>query len=247
MTSSPRSPNTPLRVLITNRTLAGRSGTETYVRDLALALLRLGQQPIVYSPRLGAIASELRDLTVPVVDDLAQVAAPPDIIHGHHHVETMNALLHFQNAPAVFVCHSWLSWDDVPPRFPRLLRYVAVDDTCRDRLISREGIAPERVAVVYNSVDLVRFSPRGALPPKPRRALIFSNLAHEKTQIPAVRAACAKQGIALEVVGEAADRGSAQPEVPLREADIVFAKDMHMTALAQVEAEKLTLHGMPGI
>jgi hypothetical protein len=38
-----------LRVLITNNTLAGRAGTELYVRDTALELLKRGHSPIAYS------------------------------------------------------------------------------------------------------------------------------------------------------------------------------------------------------
>lgn len=42
-----------MRVLITNNTLAGRAGSELYVRDLALALLRRGHTPLAYSTNLG--------------------------------------------------------------------------------------------------------------------------------------------------------------------------------------------------
>ena len=37
-----------LTILIANATLASRTGTETYLRDLALGLLRKGHSPIVY-------------------------------------------------------------------------------------------------------------------------------------------------------------------------------------------------------
>ena len=72
-----------------------RTGTEVYVRDLAASLLRRGHLPIVYSPHLGEMAAEIRAGTVPVVDDLAQVGTAPDIIHGHHGLETLAALLGF--------------------------------------------------------------------------------------------------------------------------------------------------------
>src|SRR6267378_1694517 len=86
---------TPLRVLITNVTLAHRTGTETYVRDLASGLLARGHQPIVYCPDLGTVAEELLAATVPVVNDLVRLTAPPDIIHGHQYAETLAALLRF--------------------------------------------------------------------------------------------------------------------------------------------------------
>src|SRR3954469_680530 len=143
-----------LRVLLTNRVLDQRTGTELWVRDVALRLLRRGHTPIVYSPRPGAVAAEIRSQTIPVVDDLASVAEPPDIIHGHHGLETLTALLAFPRVPAVSVCHSWVGWADRPVVFPRIRRYLAVDDTCRDRLVTEHGIAPERVEVVLNAVDL---------------------------------------------------------------------------------------------
>src|SRR5215470_13196513 len=97
-----------LRVLITNTWLYARAGTELYVRDLATALLACGHSPIVYSPVLGAVATEIRAATVPVVDDLDAIGVAPDVIHGHHHLETLSALLRFPGVPAIFVCHGWL-------------------------------------------------------------------------------------------------------------------------------------------
>ncbi|MDQ3747147.1 MAG: glycosyltransferase family 4 protein, partial [Acidobacteriota bacterium] len=186
-----------LRVLITNHSLAGLTGTEVYVRDLALGLLRRGHAPVVYTTRTGEGARRLREATIPVVDDLNKISAPPDIIHGQHHAETMTALLHFSETPALFFCHGWLPWNETPPRHPRILRYLAVDDTCRDRLLFEAGVPEERTRVVLNAVDLTRFLPRGPLPPRPRRALVFSNSAERHA--PVVREACARADIKLDL------------------------------------------------
>ncbi len=213
-----------LRVLLTNLTLASRTGTEAYVRDLALALQRRGHAPLVYSPRLGEIAEEIRAATVPVIDDLDKAPFRPDVIHGQHHPEVMAALFRHPGVPAVFVCHDWEAWCDEPPRFPRLLRYVAVDDTCRDRLMLEAGIEERRVEVLLNFVDLDRFRGRSALPPKPSRALVFSNLASEANALPAIREACRRHAIALDAVGAAAGRAVSKPEAILGDYDLVFAR-----------------------
>src|SRR6478752_4452282 len=113
-----------LRVLITNVLLYARSGTETYVRDLALGLLRAGHVPVVYSPMLGCVAQELLDAGVAVSDELAELGGPPDVIHGHHHPETMTALLFHPRTPGLFVCHDGYNWHDQAPRHPRLRHYV---------------------------------------------------------------------------------------------------------------------------
>ncbi len=213
-----------MRVLITNNSLAERAGSELYVRDVAAALLLRGHRPVAFSTRLGAVAEDLRRATVPVVSDLSNLAEPPDIIHGQHHLETMMALLHFPAVPAVYFCHGWLPWEEAPPRFPRVFRYVAVDDTCRDRLVGEWGIPPDRVDVILNFVDLSRFRPREPLPTAPRRALVFGNTAAETTGLRVIREACRSLGIALDVMGEGFGRAMERPEEELPSYDLVFAK-----------------------
>jgi hypothetical protein len=213
-----------VRVLFTNNTLEGWAGTEVWVRDMAIELLARGHSPVAYSRRLGAVARELRRATVPVVDDLERLAEPPDLIHGHHHLETMTALLRFPGVPAVAFCHGWLPAEEAVPEFPRIRRYLASDDLVRERLVAESGIPPERVVVMRNFVDLKRFRPRGPLPPRPARALILSNHASEETHLPAVRAACRAAGLTLDVVGGATGTATASPEEALAAADVVFAK-----------------------
>lgn len=211
-----------LRVLITNYVMSRWTGTELFVRDLALDLLRRGHTPVVYTSEVGALASRLRAATVPVTDDLASLASVPDIIHGQHHVETMTALLHFNETPALFYCHGWLPWEERPPMHPRIYRHVAADDTCRDRLLWEGGVAKERTRVVLNAVDLERFRPRAPLPTRPRRALVFSNDALKHGG--AVREACARAGVSLDIAGKDSGRVAEEPEKILGRYDIVFAK-----------------------
>jgi hypothetical protein len=213
-----------LKVLIANATLATLTGTETYVRDLALGLLRKGHSPIVYAPELGRIADELRRATVPVVDNLNLIGALPDIIHGNHNTELITSLLQFENVPAVFYCHSWTDWISAPPAHPRILSYVAVDDTCRDRLVLEHGIAEERVRVQLHGADLERFTARGPLPAKPVHALVFSNNANHWTHLNAVREACKRASIKLDVVGSGVNAPAINPEALLGDYDLVFAK-----------------------
>lgn len=211
----------PLTVLITNAEIDRYSGTELYVRDLALRLQQLGHRPIVFSERLGPLAEELIAATVPVVDKLDAIGVRPDIIHGHHHPGTMMALLHFAGVPGIFVCHDWSNWRDIPPQFPRIRRYCAVDDTCRDKLSAMGGIPEALICTLQNAVDLQRFVPRPPLPEKPRRALIFSNYEYDITPL---QEACAACGVQLDRLGEASRNAYARPEELLPRYDLVFAK-----------------------
>lgn len=194
------------------------------VRDIAVGLLRRGHQPVVYSPDLGEMAEEIRAATVAVVDDLDGVAVDPDVIHGHHHTVTLEALLRFPGVPAVFFVHDWSAWHDEPLRFPRVALYAPVDATNADRIMLEHGIPPERVRVLLNAVDLQRFPRRPALPARPSAGLVFSNYAAESNLLPAVREACRRTGVELAVVGALAGTPAARPEEVLGGFDLVFAK-----------------------
>lgn len=213
-----------LTVLITNVTLARYSGTETYVRDLALGLLKRGHAPFVFTHTTGQLAQDLRDATIPVVSDLADLSVRPDIIHGHHNLETVTALLRYRDTPAVYVVHDSTSWQDVAPIHPRIMRYIAVDDNCRDRMLLEYGVPSDRHIVLPNAADMNRFRPRPPLPSAPARALVFSNYAREGPHLQTIRDACAQCRLQLDVVGEGANNSTGRPEDLLGNYDLVFAK-----------------------
>ncbi len=212
-----------MRVLLTNTSLAHRTGSELYVAEVARALAARGWRPVLWSPFLGGLAAELAAEGLEVAGGLDALGEAPRLIHGQHHLETMTALLRFPGAPCVFVCHGALPWEEEPPRHPRIRRYVAVDAATRER-IAAAGVPDGRIRTVLNFVDLARFRPRAPLPPRPRRALAFGNTAAETTWLPAVRAACERAGIELDAAGLAAGRPAPRPEELLPAYDLVFAK-----------------------
>ncbi len=212
-----------LHVLITNNTLDRRAGTELYVYDLAVELLARGHQPIAYSNQLGEVARSLRDAGVPVTDNLDSLGFVPDIIHGHHHLEVMTALLHFPQTPAIYFCHSWKAWEEWPVRFPRIRRYLAMNDATYNRLTCEHGVPEEQVRWMLNFVDLARFKPRAPLPARPGRALVFSNYATEEGFLPIIRDACGRAGLPLDVIGIGVGNPCSQPWEVLGNYDLIFA------------------------
>lgn len=211
-----------MRVLFTNNTLAERAGSELYVRDVAIALARRGHQPVCYSTLLGAVAEDLRAATIPVIDNLAQLAVPPDIIHGQHHLDTMTAALRLPGVPVVYFCHGWDPWEETPPRFPTIQLYVVTSDLIHERLQCMYGIASEKIRVIRNFVDLARFQLRSSFAPRPRRALAFGNYLPEAGCLETLRQACAARGIELDAMGTSSGRIEAHPEEALGQYDIVF-------------------------
>ncbi len=224
MSAGAGAPVAPLEILITNITLATRSGTETFARDLALGLKRAGHRPTVFSPEPGGVADDIRAAGVPVVADLAAIGTPPDLIHAHHRLPALAALARFPETPAIFVVHDRRQWTDAPPQHPSIRRYVAVDENTLDRLVGDHGIPLGATRVIHNAVDLERFLPRASLPARPRRALVFSNYAREQDLIPVLRAACAAHGIDLDVAGAGVGRQAEHPEAILGGYDLVFGR-----------------------
>jgi hypothetical protein len=213
------------RVLITNIQLTARTGTEHYVRDLALELLHRGHEPMIYSPRCGATADQLRAATIPVFDDLSKLDAVPDVIHAHHTLEAGVAALRFPGVPIVFVSHSSTGWFDQPPRLSAVKAHIAVDEAVRDRLVLVEGVEDDDVRIIHNGIDLARFTARTApLPERPRRALVFSNYTANGPWVDAVVEAWRRAGLHLDVAGMAPATPLERPEEVLREYDLVFGK-----------------------
>lgn len=212
------------RILLTNNALDARAGTELYVRDVALALKNRRHQPMVFSLEPGEVAAELEKVGIPVVDDLRRVPSVPEVIHGHHLIETTLAAMTFRHVPVVSFCHGPEAWQESPCRLPNVAKWVAVDEACRLRL-EQEGIVAERIQVIMNFVDTARFQPRGLLPVVPNRALVLSNYlsaSHPATQ--AIVAACKARGITLEFCGAGFGNACAAPEALLPTFDLVFAK-----------------------
>jgi glycosyltransferase involved in cell wall biosynthesis len=215
----------PSRILLTNVGIANRTGTEIMAMDLARGLAAAGHAPMIWAPLVDPdVVAPVVASGIPVVSRFEDLPCAPDVIHGHHHLETIEALRRFPRVPALFVCHSGYWWHDDPPRHPRIVRYVAVDDFCRERLASAAWVDPDRIATVRNAVDLNRYQPRPPLPTRPRRALIFSHYAGPDTHVEPVREACERAGIELETMGSGTGTPSATPERVLQEVDLVFGK-----------------------
>jgi hypothetical protein len=213
-----------LRILLTNNALAYRAGTELYVRDVAIELMRRGHLPVVYSTRLGDIADEIRSATVPVIGSLEDLGEAPDIIHAHHNYEAVAAIMQFPQVPAVSFCHGWTPWEEKPLRFPQVRRYVAVSEVCRERLIAEGGISGWRVEMLPNFFDARLFPPRDPLPRSPRLAVSFSNTIGEDSGLPLIRKACRNCGIQLDTMGRGTGRIERHPGQVLAKYDIVFAR-----------------------
>lgn len=211
---------TPRSILLTNIVLDARTGTEVATEQLADGLRRRGHAVMVFTPHLGRLGEQMRARGHVVVADPAALPQRPAIIHAHHTGPAMAAIAAHPGVPALFVSHDATAPFDVLPAHPAIRRIFAVDERCRARLVA-EGATPEAVALLPNAVDLSRIPPRaGRLPDRPARAVVLTK---HGVHLPAIRAACAAAGIALEEYGHGPGRMTDTPEALFAATDLVFA------------------------
>lgn len=216
-----------MRVLITNMFLSSNSGTETVSAITAAGLRNAGHEVTLFAPRIGDLAQRMRTQGFPLYDRIGEIHEKPDVIHAHHLTPTLIAMTRFPDVPVVFTCHSSVFAVEAPMVHPQIKRWIAVDEACRRKSISC-GVPEERLSLIHNAVDLMRFKPRDKLPLKPERGLLLTkNHEHQKV----VREACQAMNITLDELGPATGRTSSEIEKELPNYDIVFA-----TARMAIEA-----------
>lgn len=234
-----------MRILLTNIALAMRTGTELLIEQTADWLRDAGHTPVIYTPLVGPIGTEMRKRGHLVFDRISQVQVPPDVIHGHHAGPTMTALAAFPSVPAMFVAHSAEAEFDRPPLHPNIRRYFCVSTFLREFWATLE-VPQSRIDILGNPIDADRLPPRDALPARPKSALLVAKYG---SQVDAVRTACASHGLVLEEVGEGVGRVTSDLPSMFKNADIVFASgrsalEAAASGCAVVLTERSGTHGI---
>lgn len=189
-----------MRILVFHEDLTKPSGAEVNTRDWALGLKARGHRIVAFSHRLGALAEEIRNQGIMVVNDPALVSEAPDIMLGSpiHSVAALAA--RFPESPIVQVAQNFDNWVNFPSPLPQVILHIAVDELNAEMLVNEFGIPRERVRIVYNAVDLSRLPMRTRpLPKGPERLLVFAK--NQGGYIDAVRSACASRNIEVDFVG----------------------------------------------
>jgi len=210
-------------ILITCPRVSERTGLEVYVTDIARELVNRNWKVTIYAPTLGPHAHNMSSTGIIFASRIEDIEKP-DLIHGNFYFETILACLRFPSAPLVYQCHSATIWQALPPKIPNLSKILSVSAACTEVLVNNAGFSLDQISRTFNFVDTTIYQPRESLPQRPAKALIFSNYADETNYVPAVRTACERFGIMLDVVGMASGSPCTNPEQILRSYDIVFAR-----------------------
>jgi glycosyltransferase involved in cell wall biosynthesis len=154
------------------------TGSGMYVYELTRVLAARGYSVSVVAENVGGeltARSRAAGVDVRRADDLRP--KPPDLLHLHQPDVGSVCLAAWPTAPAVASIHS--PWPgDAPIRSERIRSFVCVRPEIRAKIISVDGVARERTAVVLNGVDRTRFLPRPAsrdgADPARRRTVLFA-------------------------------------------------------------------------
>ena len=216
-----------MRLLIANACLGGRTGSEVHTKDLALALQCRGHRCAVF---VGYLREDddvrsLRSAGVVVTDDLKDIPWVPEVIHGHHVRETVQACQAFPRIPAIQVCHDATHERDRAAKRSCVQQWGAVDGFCQERFARETGLKLTEIPVIFNPVDL-KFIPERPLPPpsRPRRAALFFSSIHTPQTAESIANACGRVGISLDVIGPGTPGFVTNPGLKLPEYDLVFGK-----------------------
>ena len=214
-----------MRILFCNVAFAGRSGTETYLGDLAPAMRERGHEVACLTtkdhPIDSGVGRELTKRGIVVAQEPADIPWVPEIIHGHHRDPTRLAIEAWPRSPALFFVHDARAPADEPLVAPSIVHHLAIDHLCARRLT---GLPPERCHVVYNAVDTTRFVVTRRRPRRrPRRALLFMGHAPDYGFVRVVKRACRDRRLSLERM-MLAGREQQEPEKHLGRFDLCFAR-----------------------
>lgn len=213
-----------MNILITNFSIKDATGTETYVKELALELYNRGNHVEIFTLIMGDLATSLIKLGIPVCTNLKKIKKTPDCIHAHHNILTLKVANFFKKTPIVYFIHDRTHFLDFPFKHPNILQYIAVDYNCKERYCIENGFDDDDVEIIYNWVNLARFKQRPAISATPKRALAFSNYMSQTKIFPFIKEACLALDIEIDLVGISNKNPTKTPENILNQYDIVFGK-----------------------
>ncbi|PLS86176.1 MAG: hypothetical protein CYG60_08685 [Actinobacteria bacterium] len=179
----------PLRILIVVDSL-NVGGAERHVVDLALALHREGHAVTVACSVLGSLAEPLEAARIPVRPLLGRIVKRRislpyarairgllgrerfDLVHAHIYASAAASALATvgTGVPLVVTEHTEALWQGrggrllSPWMYRRVAHVIAVSDAIRRRLVERDGVAPNKITLLPNSVPPARQTHGDALP-----------------------------------------------------------------------------------
>jgi O-antigen biosynthesis protein len=210
-----------MRILLTNRALAARGGSESYLETIAPELRRLEHEVVLYAPQCGELAESLRAAGFRVVDSVSDIPDDLDVIHGQHRDAVARVRSRFPSTPLVYASHSWFIPLEEPVAELAASAYLTFNDRTFARLAAHEGIQRHQIVRLTQPVTVTHgHSARTPIRPQVERVAVVSrNLIARTAEL---RDACDRLGLHLTLVG-ALGAESRDARTEMMSADVVVA------------------------
>jgi hypothetical protein len=163
-----------LRIVLATRALAEPGGSESYCLTLAHEFDRLGHDVTLMAEELGPLADMAEERGLRIARGASALPLECDVALVQDSVVTAALVSHYPEARVIHVAHSSLFDHQLPVLTAGVVDAVVVLNA---RVAERVRALALDVPVLRlrQPIDTRRFAPAGALPARPRRALLLGN------------------------------------------------------------------------
>jgi hypothetical protein len=210
-----------MEIVISNHHLIAPAGVDTYMLTVAEELQRLGHEVTAFALEQGTMADHFRDRGIRVARSQAELPPQTDVVFAQDTVTALELRATYPQTPQVFVAHSDVWSNGLPPAAPGVSQaVVAMSDRVQRHVQAMDQGLP--IHRLRQPIDVGRFAPTGLSRPQARRVVLIGNYVHGfRRQI--LEETCEELGLELSMFGLEAGATWA-PEQAMNEADIVVGQ-----------------------
>ncbi len=165
-----------MKILITCLSFRYNTGSELYFYELAKQLTKLGCKVAVLSQlKDGELWKKAEKEGIPCFDFSQAPNQKFDIILGSHRpvLEQLIAGKMYDGTPIISINHSEIINLEFPVLDSRIVKYIAIRESIKTFLLEKYFIDPDDVVLIYNPVNVNRFTPRKDRKKVERKTVIF--------------------------------------------------------------------------
>jgi hypothetical protein len=211
-----------VNVVIGTLELTTIGGVGTYLVTVAEQLERAGHAVTIATEESGTMAAIAAERGLRVVEKDGELPEDADLVYAQDAPSAYRLAERYREAPQVFCVHATEHDRWVVPQLPGLTGATVALHERAARYARSLAHVPE-VLRLRQPVDSRRFTPRGPIGERPRRALVLGNyLSGNRLEL--IRDACSDAGIELVERGLRVDDFTLAPEMEMNDCDFVIGK-----------------------
>jgi glycosyltransferase involved in cell wall biosynthesis len=213
-----------MRILITCFRL-NLTGSSTFTVSLASSLRNRDVDVDVFSPFPEIMSDQLEQRGVRVNSNSEEIKHEKyDCIIAQHNILAALVRSIKPDVPMLFISHGILrahaSLEQPPSEDINIQKYIAVSEEVKNNLISSHHIPANDIEVLWNCVDVKRFSPHAKINERPKVVLFMSNR-FTSNVYKTIKSACDKLQLKMIVIGKT--KKVLNTEFYINKADIVIS------------------------